>query len=117
MSQPNGLPPEVGPPGIVPLPQLDNEVAAQTVTPSRLGDRKGGKIKMRSYEEIIAEEKEKRNIIEIKVARMQIEENGELKPAKALTFDDVSVLIFDVIGLKPADSLGVALSNSRYDTK
>ena len=118
MSQPNGLPPEGGPPGIVPLPhQSVPEVAAKAVTPSRLGDSVGRNVKMRSYEEIIADEKEKRNILEIKVTRMEVEENGEMKQAKALTTDDVSVLIFEMIGLKPADCLGVALSTNRYDTK
>ena len=58
MSQPNGLPPEGGPPGIVPLPhQSVPEVAAKAVTPSRLGDSVGRNTKMRSFEEIIAEEK------------------------------------------------------------
>ena len=118
MSKLDKLPPERGkspPPGIVPLAK--SEISAHTVTPSRLGGSVGRNIKMRSYEEIIADEKEKRNILEIKVTRMEVEENGEMKQAKALTTDDVSVLIFEMIGLKPADCLGVALSTNRYDTK
>ena len=42
-------------------------------------------------------EKKNRNILEVKISRKQVEENGELKPAKALTLDDVSVMIFDGI--------------------
>ena len=72
---------------------------------------------MRTFEQIVAEEKETRNIIEIKVTRKQVEKDGEIKPAKTLSMDDVSVLIFDIIGVKPQDCLGVALYTSRYDTK
>jgi hypothetical protein len=98
MSQANGLPPERGkspPTGIVPLAKVDSDVAAQTVTPSRLGGSKV--VNMRSFEQIIAEEKENRNILEIKITRNKVVEDGVSKPAKGLSMDDVSVLVFDVI--------------------
>ena len=118
MSRPPGHPPDGGGPaaqGIVPLNQNAQQIPAPTVTSSRLGDSKV--VKMRSFAQILAEEKQKRNILEIKVTKMQVDENGELKPAKSLTMEDVSVLIFDVIKVKPEDCEGVVLSTSRYDTK
>ena len=94
-------------------------VIPSTVTSSGMGGSEGGIIekKNRTFEQIVADEKKNRNILEVKITRKQVEENGELKPAKALTLDDVSVMIFDVIGVKPQDCLGVALYTSRYDTK
>ena len=117
MKPPDEPPPGggTGPPGIEPL-QVD---AASTVTPLGMGDSGGGKTvkKMRSFAQIIADEKENRNILEIKIVRKEVEENGEMKPAKALTMDDVSALIFDVIGVKPQECLQIALYSSRFDTK
>ena len=122
MSQPSVLPLERGKsptPGIIPLSKNEDVVSAKTVTPSGMGDSLGSKVvkKMRSFEEIIAEEKENRNILEIKITRKEIEEDGVMKPAKALSMDDVSVLIFDMIAVNPQDCLGVALYTSRFDTK
>ena len=115
MNQPPGLPPEGtgGTGGIIPLTQKSTTI----VTPSGLGDSEGRKAKMRSFAQIIAEEKTQRNIIEIKMTKLQIEEDGVMKPAKILTMEEVSVLLFDVIGVKPQECLGVALYTSRYDTK
>ena len=72
---------------------------------------------MRTYEQIIAEEKENRNILEIKITRLQIDEDGVMKPAKALSVDVVSVLIFDVIGVNPQECLGVARYTNRFNIK
>jgi hypothetical protein len=87
------------------------------MTPSEMGDSVGRSAKMRTFAQIIAEEKESRNILEIKMTRLQYEEEGEMKPAKSLNIEDVSILVFDVIKVKPEDCLGIALSTSRYDTK
>ena len=114
MTQPPGLPPEAKDgKGIVPL----TKSSANTVTPSGMGDSASRKIKMRSYAEIIAEEKENRNIIEIKITKLQVEEDGVMKQAKPITLEDVSVLLFDEIGVKPEECEGVALYTSRFDTK
>jgi hypothetical protein len=37
--------------------------------------------------------------------------------AKNMSFEDVSILIFDIVGVKPEHCRGVALSTARYDTK
>ena len=104
--------------GISPIGRADR-CSTNTATPSGMGGSEGSKVvkEMRTFEQIVADEKETRNIIEIKVSRKQVEIDGEIKPAKSLSMDDVSVLIFDVIGVKPQDCLGVALYTSRYDTK
>ena len=116
---PSKMPPDKDNPpgGIVPLDQ--SMKPSSTVTPSGLGGGgfKAGEVKMRPFDQIVAEEKEHRNILEVKITRLQIVEEGVPKPARPLSLDDVSVLIFDVIGVNPQDCLGVALYTSRSDTK
>ena len=113
-------PPDPGgaPLGISPLARPEY-CPANTATLSGMSGSEGSKVvkEMRSFEQIVADEKETRNIIEIKLTRKQVEIDGEVKPAKTLSMDDVSVLIFDIIGVKPQECLGVALYTSRYDTK
>ena len=86
--------------GISPLGSADQR-PTNAATPSGMGGSEGSgavKVKeMRTFEQIVADEKQTRNIIEIKVTRKQVEIDGEIKPAKSLSMDDVSVLIFDVI--------------------
>lgn len=95
--------------GITPLGQQKTD--ATTGTSSGLGDS----AKLRSFAQIIAEEAENRNIL--KMTKQQISEDGETKLAQHLTIEDVSVLVFDAMKLKPEQCLGIALSTSRYDTK
>ena len=115
MSKPPDKPPDRGEGlGMIPLDQVQ---PATNVTPSRLGGSVGRSAKMRSFAQIVAEEKQSRNILEIKMTRLQIDEEGVMKPAKSLNVEDVSILVFDVMKVKPEDCLGVALSTSRYDTK
>jgi hypothetical protein len=115
MSKPPDKPPDRGEGlGIIPL---DQSQPATNVTPSRLGGSVGRSAKMRSFAQIVAEEKQSRNILEIKMTRLQIDEEGVMKPAKSLNVEDVSILVFDVMKVKPEECLGVALSTSRYDTK
>ena len=116
MSLPAGLPPERGggtSQGIIPL----NQKPAGIVTPSGLGDSVGRRNKMRSFAEIIAEEKANRNILKIKITKIMIDVDGEMMPPKPLTIEDVSVLFFDVIKVKPQECMGVALYTSRFENK
>ena len=46
-----------------------------------------------------------------------VECEGVMAKPKHISFEDVSVLIFDVIGVKPEHCASVALSTARYDTK
>ena len=87
-------------------------------TSTMVGGITGEPKRMRTFQEILAEETENRNILEIKLKRMNvINEAGEQGRAKNLSTEDVSILLFDVIKVKPEDCQGVALYTSRYDTK
>ena len=93
------------------------KTTVQVTATSNEGGSCGGPKKMRTFAEIIAEEKEQRNILEIKLTRLSINVEGELKAAKSLSIEEVGELMFDVIKLKPEDCAGVAMYSSRYDTK
>ena len=89
-----------------------------SVTPKGLGDSLGHSKRMRSFQQILAEEKQYRNILEIKINKMMVEnDEGIMGIARNLTIEDISTLIFEVIGINPEDCMGVALSTARYDTK
>ena len=55
---------------------------------------------MRSFAGIIAEEKQQRNILEIHLVKKTATDNtgieGQSQRARALTFDDLGELIFDI---------------------
>ena len=70
--------------------------------------------KMRSFAEIIAEEKANRNILVIKLTKMT-DATGAKAPN--LSMEDVGELMFDKMKLIAADCKSVALYTSRYDTK
>ena len=93
-----------------------HEVSARaTVTPPGVGD--SAPKQMRSFKQILAEEQASRNILEIKLTKMMVEVEGVMCKARNISFEDVSTLIFDTIGVKPEHCLGVALNTARYDTK
>ena len=85
------------------------ESVKPTVTPSRVGDRARAPKQMRTFQQILNEEKENRNIVEIKLTKMMVDNDGVMSKAKHISFEDVSVLIFDVIGIKPEHCASVAL--------
>ena len=61
---------------------------------------------LRSFSEIIAEEKSKRNIIEIKLTKIASKDtNGDIQKPKHLSFDDLAILIFDVLQINPDQCL------------
>ena len=72
---------------------------------------------LRSFQQILEDEKANRNILEVKLRKIVKQIEGEpVKPAN-LTLEQVGELIFDVIGVNPSDCAGVALTTHRYDTK
>ena len=97
--------------------QSMEESVQSTVTPPGVGDSIKKPKQMRPFHQILAEEKASRNILEIKLTKMNVETEGVMGKATSIRFEDVSVLIFDVIAVKPEHCLGVALSTTRYDTK
>ena len=105
-------PPGQGPGGgaldqVVQNNQTNANPVQQAVTPTEVGDSL----------EILAEANETRNILEIKLSKLKVENEGVMGKAKNILYKDISILIFDEIGSKPEDCVGVALSTARYDTK
>ena len=115
-------PPGQGPGGgaldqVVQNNQTNANPVQQAVTPTEVGDSLGGVRKMRTFQEILAEANETRNILEIKLSKLKVENEGVMGKAKNILYKDISILIFDEIGIKPENCVGVALSTARYDTK
>ena len=97
-------------------PSQSQEVNVQsTVTSTKVGD--SGPKQMRSFKQILAEEKQSRNILELKITKLMVDTDGAMGKAKGLGFEDISVLIFDIVEVKPEHCMAVALSTVRYDTK
>ena len=73
----------------------------------------GASLNNRTFEQIIEDEKKTRNIIEIHLTRNPAEETQP----RALTFDDLGELIFDVIKINPDDCVTFDYNTGRFDTK
>ena len=78
------------------------------------GRGSGGPSTMRSFEEIVEQEKMNRNIIEINLGKASDDEEGKVK---SLTFDDLGELIFDVLKVSPTDCLGFNFNTGRYNQR
>ena len=110
-----GEPPPLGdPPPVHPGPQPRANHNSAT---SKEGGSSVGPKKMRTFAEIIAEEKENRNILEIKLTKCFVTVDSKQLLAKSLSIEQVGELMFDVIKFKTGDCAGVAMFTSRYDTK
>jgi hypothetical protein len=70
-------PPDPGPGGdlsaLTSTSQSQEQSVKSTVTPSRVGDSVKAPKQMRPFHQILAEEKENRNILEIKLTKMMVE--------------------------------------------
>ena len=73
-------------------------------------------VKMRSFEEILAEASANRNILEIHLKKNISNDEQRTKPAN-LTFDQLGDLIFDHLQIKKEDCLRFNFSTPRYDTR
>ena len=69
---------------------------------------------MRSFIQILEDEKKNRNILEINMTKIFSDPNN--KP-KGLTFDDLGELIFDVMQIKPEECLSFDYNTGRYDSR
>ena len=74
-------------------------------------------VRMRSFAEIIASENQERNILEIHLIRLSTKENNVMTKSKALTFDDLGELIFDVLNVDYNECAGFNYTTGRYDTR
>ena len=92
--------------------------SSPTATPEKSGGGSDGTpCRMRTFEEIIADEKKNRNILIVKLTKIVTIVNGEEVKEKSLNIEDVGELLFDVVQLKVEDCAGISLSTNRYDTK
>jgi hypothetical protein len=73
------------------------------------GWRNGSEVRLRSFAEIIAAEKQHRNILEIHLSKIATMENNVVTKVKPLTFDDLGEVIFDVWISLPTSSLHLTL--------
>ena len=104
-------PPKPGEP-----PPVHHQAQGHPAVTSREGDSQGVMKQMRSFAQILADEEEKRNILEIKLIK-KISGDGTTTKPESLSLEKVGELMFDVIKIKAEDCIRVALVTNRYDTK
>ena len=95
---------------IVQVPDGPPTASNSTTSAWALGGVSGNEVRMRSFAEIIAEEKQHRNILEIHLVRCT-------PSSKGLNFDDIGELIFDVLNVDPTQCYGFNYSTGRYNTR
>ena len=76
----------------------------------------GAAIKMRSFEEIVADAKANRNILEIHLKKNLNDDSPTSKLAN-LTYDKLGELLFDIRNIKSDECIKFNFSTSRYDTR
>ena len=76
----------------------------------------GGAPSFRPYSQIIEEEKSQRNILEIHLRKVILQDQVNSKP-KNLSFDDIGDFIFDILKVNPDDCLGFDYTTGRYDSR
>ena len=89
---------------------LDPTKAGQSVT----GGHSQPPPTQRPFDQIIAEASADRNILQIHLKKINLEEETI---TKSLTYEDLGEFIFDVLKINPEDCLGLDLSTGRYDTR
>ena len=77
----------------------------------------GGVPNSRTYQQIIAEEKQNRNIIEFQIVKSAPTGSNEEHFARSLTYDELGELIFDVMKIDPSDCITFDYNTGRNDTK
>ena len=75
-----------------------------------MGGAPGGTSNMRTFSQIVEEEKTNRNILEIHLTKTT-------SRPKNLTFDDIGEFIFDIMKINPDDCLGFDYTTGRYDSR
>ena len=97
-----------------------SEKSALPVTSDWAEDKKSScssSVRMRSFEEIMADASSNRNILEIIIKKSFHESDSTVVKPPNLTFDQLGELLFDVLKIKSNDCLRVNLTTSRYDTR
>lgn len=90
----------------------------QSTTPAQAG---GGPDnlprRMRTFEEIINEEKQDRNILIVKLTKIVKFVDGKEEKPMNLSMEDMGEFFFEVVKLQHEHCAGLSLSTQRYDTK
>ena len=105
------VPPNPGEP-----PPFHHQPGHLAVT-SNEGGSHGVPKQMRTFAQIIADERQTRNILEIKLTKISSGGVGNHVKPENLSLEKIGELMFDVIKLKTEDCAKVALVTNRYDTK
>ena len=75
-------------------------------------------IDIRSFEQIIAEERQRRDILDIHIQKINsIDENGEIVRPKSLTYEDLAELLFDELKIEPEECSDMNLNAGKYDQR
>ena len=96
---------------MIPDPGGGENVSSEKTTTPAMG---GGSKRMRTFAEILHEEQNNRNILEVKISRASNRDGLMIKP---LNEEDISEFLFNIVGLKAEDCVGIALRTHRHNTK
>ena len=94
-----------------------SQVAGYPAVTSNVGGSNGGVKQMRTFAQILADEEERRNILEIKVTKRILGSDENQTRPESLSLEKIGELMFDIIKIKAEECVRVALVTNRYDTK
>ena len=127
-----GQPPGVGPPGNQTLASSmlkDPGLKSPTFSATNLGpglksmadvvkNSSGGPPNMRSFAQILEQEKKDRNILELRINKMRTEEAPPPTfNSNNMSAEDIGELLFDILKLNPSHCLAYDYNTGRNDTK
>ena len=76
----------------------------------------GNTIMRRTFEQIIQDEQNQRNILEIQLIKIKNPDGTDANP-KGLNYDDIGELLFDVLKINPEDCISFNFNTGRYDQR
>ena len=79
------------------------------MTPVQTGDDPTLPRRMRTFEEIMCEERQNRNILTVTLTKIVKYVDGKEERPASLTLEDIGEFIFDVVKLDVEDSAGISL--------
>jgi hypothetical protein len=100
-----------------PPPSVHQQPGHHLAATSSVGGSHGVPKQMRTFAQILADDKEKRNILEIKLTKKFTGTEGSQTKPESLSLEKIGELMFDVIKLKANECERVAIVTNRYDTK
>ena len=74
--------------------------------------------RQRSFAEIMADQKQNRNILEVIFTKIEkVDSEGNKTKHRNLVFDEIGTFLFDVLKISPSDCLRFNFTSGRFDTK